>query len=69
MAYTQLQLDALDKAIAEGALTVKYADKQVTYRSLDEMLRIRNLMRDDLGVSAGTGGVVYPSFSKGLDCL
>lgn len=68
MAYTQQQLAALEAAIAEGALTVKYADKAVTYRSLDEMIRIRDMMRDDLGLSAGSGGgVVYPSFSKGLE--
>lgn len=66
MAYTQAQLDALEAAIAEGALTVKYQDKQVTYRSLDEMMRIRNLIRDSLGLTAGgTGGIVYPKFSKG----
>jgi hypothetical protein len=68
MAYTQQQLTALDAAISEGALTVRYADKQVTYRSLDEMLRIRKMMRDEMGLSSD-GGIVYASFSKGLDCL
>jgi hypothetical protein len=65
MAYTQQQLAALEAAIAEGALSVKYADKAVTYRSLDEMQRIRDSMRDDLGMTP-TAGMVYPSFSKGL---
>lgn len=67
MAWTQSQLDALDQAIAEGALTVKYADKQVTYRSLDEMLRIRRLMASALGVSAKSPRRTYASFSKGYD--
>lgn len=67
MAYTQEQLTILEAAIAEGALTVRYADKQTTYRSLDEMMRIRDMIRDDLGTNPNsTGGVVYPSFSKGL---
>jgi len=70
MAYTLEQVAALEAAIAEGALTVKYADKQVTYRSLDEMLRILGIMRGDLGLDgdtgAGRGGIVYPNFSKGL---
>lgn len=67
MAWTQAQLDALDLALAQGALTVKYADKQVTYRSLDEMIRIRNLIANSLSASTGTGYVeVKPQFSKGL---
>jgi hypothetical protein len=68
MMYTQEQLTTIEAAIAEGALTVKYGDKQVTYRSLDEMLRIRGMMREELGTNANaTGGVVYPRFSKGLN--
>jgi parvulin-like peptidyl-prolyl isomerase len=66
MAYTQAQLAALEAAIAEGALTVKYQDKQVTYRSLDEMIRLRNMMRREMGHSTGARAVV-PEFSKGLN--
>jgi hypothetical protein len=68
MAYTQQQLDTLEAAIAEGALVVKYGDKQTEYRSLSEMIQIRNMMREGLGLTAnGDGGVLYPSFSKGLE--
>lgn len=67
MAYTEQQLAALEAAIADGALTVKYGDKLTTYRSLDDMLRIRDMMRDELGVLPdSTGGLVYPTYSKGL---
>ena len=65
MAYTIEQLTALEAAIAEGALTVKYQDKLVQYRSLDEMIRIRKLMRDDLGLNGTSGGRRLASFSKG----
>lgn len=62
MAFTQTQLDALNSAIAEGALTVKYQDKSVTYRSLDEMLRLRELMYreindSDAAPSSAFGGI------------
>ena len=68
MAWTSDQLSKIEDAIAQGSLTVKYADKQVTYRSLDEMLRIRDLMRKDLGAtSSSRGTIVYPGFSKGFD--
>ena len=49
MAYTVDQLTALDNAIAQGVLEVKYADKTVTYRSLNDMLRIRGIIEQDLG--------------------
>lgn len=65
MAYTIEQVTALEAAIAEGALTVKYQDKQVTYRSLDEMLRILKLMKQQLGLLGNSGGRTLASFSKG----
>lgn len=42
MPWTQAQLDALDEAIASGSLVVRHGDKAVTYRSFDEMVRIRD---------------------------
>lgn len=66
--FTQEQYDKLNEAIAQGALKVKYADKEVEYRSLDEMIRIRDLMAKDLGLfDQGNGGRVFASFSKGID--
>jgi hypothetical protein len=65
--FTQAKLDALEDAIAEGALTVKYADKQITYRSLAEMMQIRDLMRKELGVTKSGNRRVYAKFSKGLN--
>jgi len=52
MAFTQENLTAIDKAIAEGTLEVQYGDKRVKYRSLDEMLKIRDIIRNDLGITA-----------------
>ena len=54
MAWTQSDLDAIDRAIASGELTVHFADRSVTYRSLDELLKIRALIKDDLQSQAGT---------------
>ncbi|MBK68016.1 MAG: hypothetical protein CMP22_07805 [Rickettsiales bacterium] len=63
--FTQADLDTLNKAIAQGALKVKYSDKEVTYRSLDEMIKIRNLMKKDLGITSKAPSRVLASFSKG----
>lgn len=48
MAYTQIQLDAIEAAIAEGTLKVEYGDKKVEYRSLNEMIRIRDIIKASL---------------------
>ena len=39
MAWTQQQLDAIEGAIASGELTVRFGDRTVTYRSMDELLQ------------------------------
>jgi len=49
--FTFEDLHALEDAIAKGVRSVKYSDKEITYRSLDEMLKIRDLMRQCLGLN------------------
>jgi len=66
MAYTQAQLDALDAAIASGALSVRYADQQVTYRSLQEMQAIRDKMAAALNPANKNYGSRYLAGTKGL---
>lgn len=66
MAYTIEQHDALEAAIAQGALRVEYGDKKVQYRSLDDMIRILNLMKSQLGLLSPTGGRKYADFSNGI---
>ncbi|MGY3278137.1 phage head-tail joining protein [Bradyrhizobium sp. S3.7.6] len=51
MAFSQAQLDAIEEAIAAGSTSVSYEGKSVTYRSLDEMLRIRSIIRSALGLT------------------
>ncbi len=64
MAFTTTQLAAIEEAIASGTLTVKYADKQVTYQSTTELLRIRDVIRRELGLVETSSTRVYPSVSK-----
>lgn len=51
MAYTQADLDAIQEALASGALTVKHRDRQVTYRSLVELERVEAKIKAQLGQS------------------
>ena len=66
MAFTQAQIDALEKAIAEGTTRVKYQDREVTYRYLEEMMQILNMMKKSLGLTSGQIKVIKPEFDKGL---
>lgn len=64
--YTTEQYTSLLAAISEGALRVRYGDKEVEYRSLTEMRQIQKEMEDDLGLSKGKGRRYTTSFNKGL---
>ncbi len=67
MAWTLEQLTSLEQAIAEGTLEVEYEDKRVKYRSLEDMKRIRAMMRQELGLNSNPNGRrTLASFSKGL---
>lgn len=65
--YTQEQYDALCAAIALGALEVDYGNKRIIYRSLSDMLRLKNKMGEELGILKKDGGSKYAEFNKGLE--
>ena len=44
MAWSESDITALETAIKQGTVRVKFADREITYRSLDEMIRLRDLM-------------------------
>ena len=54
MAFTQSQLDALEAAIASGTLEVRTGDKSVRYHSLNEMIKLRDVIRNQLTADAQT---------------
>lgn len=49
-AFTVENLKALEEAIASGVQRVKYSDKEIWYQSLSDMLQVRKLMREALGL-------------------
>lgn len=72
--FTMERLEALEAAIADGVLKVKYTDKEVEYRSMADMLLARALIRKKLGLSKNCGGTglfggtrIIARHSKGLD--
>ncbi len=65
MPYTLEQLNALQDAIAQGVKKVKYSDKEVEYRDLDEMRKTLALMKAELYPDRNNNGRRYVSFTRG----
>ena len=59
MAFSQAQLDAIENAIAAGVTTVSYEGKSTNFRSLDEMLRVRDIIMRALGQSPQRSATVF----------
>lgn len=56
MAFTQADLDAINRVIAAGELTVRFADgKMITYRSTDDLMRARSTIKGELEAAANAG--------------
>lgn len=68
MAYTVTDLERLRRAIASGRVNVKYEDRSVTYRSLDEMLRLESRIAAELGEATAQRAEKrrFTSYGKGL---
>ena len=64
--YVEADLTNVENAIKSGVLTVRFSDgKSVTYRSLDELLKIRDDIQKGLGTAPKTQRI-FPKFSKGI---
>jgi len=63
--WTLKDLDGVISILKSGAQTVRYQDRTVSYHSLSELLKLRGLMQEELGLTSGRTRR-YASFSKGL---
>ena len=67
MATDQERLEKLDAAISGGARSVSYDGQTVTYRTLDEMQRIRDTLQARINGTSSTGSVrTVAASGKGL---
>jgi hypothetical protein len=68
MAWTQTDVEALERAIAEGrgARSISFSDQTIVFGSVDEMLRLLATMKAAVAAAAGTSSTRYAAFSKGL---
>ena len=65
MAFSASQLAALDVAIATGTTRVTHDGKTVEYRSISEMIQIRNLMRAEMASSTPGPRTTLVRFDRG----
>ena len=65
MAFSQAQLDAIENAIAAGVTTVSYEGKSSSFRSLDDMLRVRDILRRALGIIPQSSATVLVAHDRG----
>jgi hypothetical protein len=54
MAYTQADLDRLDRAIAGNAKSVMIEGKRIDYRDTGDLLKARNVVAQALAAGSGT---------------
>lgn len=68
MAWTQTDLDRIDRAIATGELTVRFADgKTITYQSASDLERRRLMISralEDASSTPRTSRTIFASFAK-----
>jgi hypothetical protein len=67
MALTSADLTAIETAIASGVLRVRFSDgREVQYQSLDDLLKAREFIKNDLTQAGGAVPTrsTYASFTK-----
>jgi len=52
MAYTQTDIDNLERAMAKGVMEVEYSGQRVRFQSLNEMRAQRDAMKAEMAGSA-----------------
>lgn len=68
MAWIQADLDALDAEIkaAQSVSSATYADQQVQFRKIEEMLGLRAQMAAAIATASGAGATHLAAFDKGV---
>lgn len=66
MVWTQTDLDNVKAALAKGEHTVQFADRSVTYRSVEELQRVMQMIEAELATAVDRPRQWYGHSSKGL---
>jgi hypothetical protein len=63
--WTQQDLDNIEKMIASGITSARFGDRQYTYASITDLLRVRDLIKTSLAPSKPNPNR-YASFDSGI---
>lgn len=58
MAFTQTDLEAVERAMAAGELSISLGDMRITYRTAGELIALRDQIRGELQAA---GSLVTPT--------
>ncbi|QDQ28293.1 hypothetical protein FNU76_19135 [Chitinimonas arctica] len=70
MAFTQADIDTLDRAIAKGVRVVQFADRKIEYGSFKELQAARDAIKTELTKQANRGRarrVLFYHAGKGIE--
>jgi hypothetical protein len=59
-------LDKLERAIYSGHMKVKNGDKEIQYNSVDQMMKVRDALKVELGLASKVTRRIFATHSKGL---
>jgi hypothetical protein len=62
MAYTQKHLDELQKSIASGVLSITVDGRTTSFRSLQHMLSIEAMIKNELAAESSSTSRMYPRY-------
>jgi hypothetical protein len=67
--WTQADIEALEAAIKRGVLRVRFADREIQYHSVSEMLSLLQSMKSAVDAESSTPVVrtTYARFRKGSE--
>ncbi len=65
MAWTQADLDKIEKAIASGVRRVRFQTHEAEYQSVGDMLKARDVIKAELDVEARPG-VTFAEYQGGV---
>ena len=64
--WTKQNLEELENAIATGAEEVWFSDKRIKYRGLEDMLQVKAIIIEALGLAQQQERVIVPNLSRGI---
>lgn len=65
MAWSEADIAALEAAIKQGTVRVKFSDREITYRSLSEMMRLRDMMIAEVRGKAAPKSHTFSDYDRG----